>query len=59
MGLLYLISALVLGAAFLFFAVRLRQQATPKAAMKLFSYSITYLTLLFAAMAGDVLVRFH
>jgi protoheme IX farnesyltransferase len=59
MGLLYLVSALVLGAAFLFFAVRLRQQATPKAAMKLFSYSITYLTLLFAAMAGDVLVRFH
>ena len=31
----------------------------PKAAMRLFQYSITYLTLLFAAMAGDVLVRFH
>ena len=37
----------------------LRQQATPRAAMRLFTYSITYLTLLFAAMAGDVLVRFH
>ena len=59
MGVLYLASALVLGAVFLVYAVRLRQLATPKAAMRLFQYSITYLTLLFAAMAGDVLVRFH
>jgi protoheme IX farnesyltransferase len=59
MGVLYLVSALLLGAVFLLYAVRLRQQATPRAAMKLFTYSITYLTLLFAAMAGDVLVRFH
>src|SRR5580704_2360481 len=59
MGALYLASALVLGAVFLVYAVRLRQLATPKAAMRLFQYSITYLTLLFAAMAGDVLVRFH
>jgi heme O synthase-like polyprenyltransferase len=27
--------------------------------MALFRYSITYLSLLFVAMAGDVLVRFH
>jgi protoheme IX farnesyltransferase len=59
MGALYLASALVLGTVFLLYAVRLRQLATPKAAMRLFQYSITYLTLLFAAMAGDVLVRFH
>jgi protoheme IX farnesyltransferase len=59
MGAVYLASALVLGAVFLVYAVRLRQLATPKAAMRLFQYSITYLTLLFAAMAGDVLVRFH
>ena len=59
MGALYLASALVLGAVFLVYAVRLRQLATPKAAMRLFKYSITYLTLLFAAMAGDVLLRFH
>jgi protoheme IX farnesyltransferase len=59
MGVLYLVSALVLGAVFLGYAIRLRQTATPRAAMKLFSYSITYLTLLFVAMAGDVLVRFH
>ncbi|HEY5250569.1 MAG TPA: heme o synthase [Acidimicrobiales bacterium] len=59
MGVLYVVSAAVLGAIFLGYAVRLRQLATPKAAMRLFQYSITYLTLLFAAMAGDVLVRFH
>ncbi|HVC72019.1 MAG TPA: heme o synthase [Acidimicrobiales bacterium] len=59
MGLLYLVSALALGAGFLLYALRLRRQPTVRAAMKLFSYSITYLTLLFAAMAGDVLVRFH
>ncbi|MGA2519794.1 MAG: heme o synthase [Acidimicrobiales bacterium] len=59
MGALYLVSALVLGAVFLVFALRLRSQESTKAAMALFRYSITYLTLLFAAMAGDVLVRFH
>jgi protoheme IX farnesyltransferase len=59
MGVLYVVSAAVLGAVFFGYAVRLRQLTTPKAAMRLFQYSITYLTLLFAAMAGDVLVRFH
>jgi protoheme IX farnesyltransferase len=59
MGALYTSAAVVLGALFLFYAVRLRRRATPRAAMTLFTYSITYLTLLFAAMAGDVLVRFH
>ena len=59
MGLLYVVSAAVLGALFVVYAVRLWQTATPKSAMRLFQYSITYLTLLFAAMAGDVLVRFH
>jgi protoheme IX farnesyltransferase len=59
MGPLYLVAALVLGALFLVHAVRLRREETPRAAMALFRYSITYLTLLFVAMAGDVLVRFH
>ncbi|HXQ76186.1 MAG TPA: heme o synthase [Acidimicrobiales bacterium] len=59
MGLLYVVSAAVLGAGFIVYAVRLRRLSTPRAAMRLFQYSITYLTLLFAAMAGDVLVRFH
>ncbi|MHB8681397.1 MAG: heme o synthase [Acidimicrobiales bacterium] len=59
MGALYLAAAIVLGALFLVHALRLRREETPRAAMALFRYSITYLTLLFAAMAGDVLVRFH
>ena len=33
------------------------RRATPKAAMQLFSYSITYLTLLFVVMAVDVFVQ--
>jgi protoheme IX farnesyltransferase len=57
MGPLYLASALILGAVFLAYAVRLERRATPRGAMALFKYSISYLTLLFAAMAGDVL--FH
>jgi protoheme IX farnesyltransferase len=59
MGPLYLVGALVLGALFVVMALRLRRDQTPRAAMALFRYSITYLTLLFVAMAGDVLVRFH
>ena len=31
---------------------------TPPLAMRLFTYSITYLTLLWAAMAVDVLVQY-
>ncbi len=59
MGILYLASALVLGAIFVLNALRLLREQSPKAAMRLFHYSITYLTMLFVAMAGDVLVRFH
>jgi heme o synthase len=59
MGPVYLVGALVLGALFVLFAWRLRRDQTPRAAMALFRYSITYLTLLFVAMAGDVLIRFH
>jgi len=37
-------------------AARMWVQATPKASMQLFSYSITYLTLLFIIMAVDVFI---
>ena len=57
MGNLYLISAIVLGGAFTWFAVRLLRAPDAKRAMKVFTYSITYITLLFGAMAVDVLVR--
>jgi protoheme IX farnesyltransferase len=59
MGPVYLVGALLLGALFIVFALRLRRDQTPRAAMALFRYSITYLTLLFVAMAGDILIRFH
>jgi protoheme IX farnesyltransferase len=56
MGHLYLGSAIVLGAIFTAFAARLLRDTTPKAAMRLFGWSITYITLLFGAMALDQLV---
>jgi protoheme IX farnesyltransferase len=56
LGWLYVAAAAVLGAGFLVMAGRLWVRATPKASMQLFSYSITYLTLLFVAMAADVFV---
>jgi len=57
MGLLYTVPAVVLGGVFFFQALELRRTATPAQAMRLFNYSISYLTLLFAAMAVDQLVR--
>jgi heme o synthase len=54
LGTIYIVSASVLGVVFLALAVRLWRRATPKAAMQLFSYSITYLTLLFVLMAVDI-----
>src|SRR3954452_4803586 len=57
MGGLYLTSAIVLGAVFTVFAVQLLRRSTPKAAIRLFSWSITYVTLLFGAIALDQLLR--
>jgi protoheme IX farnesyltransferase len=59
MGELYLVAALGLGAVFTWYAVRLLRAAEPDAAaaaMRLFSWSITYVTLLFGAMAVDRLI---
>jgi protoheme IX farnesyltransferase len=57
MGALYTAAAVGLGAVFLFFAVQLLRNPTAPVAMRLFSWSITYVTLLFGAMALDQLVR--
>jgi protoheme IX farnesyltransferase len=57
LGAIYVVSASVLGVMFVALAIRLLRRATPKAAMQLFSYSITYLTLLFVLMAVDVFTR--
>jgi protoheme IX farnesyltransferase len=56
MGSIYLGAALALGALFTWHAWRLSRDATAQRAMKLFGYSITYVSLLFAAMAIDQLM---
>lgn len=57
LGWIYGIAALVSGGLFVMGAAQLVLRATPERAMKLFHYSNTYLSLLFVAIAVDVLVR--
>jgi len=58
MGLIYLVAAVALGGLFVWYALRLRRDvADGRAAIRLFRYSISYLTLLFAAVAVDSLLR--
>jgi len=56
MGWLYLATALGLGGVFIALAVRLWRRPEAAVAWDLFRYSITYLALLFAAMAADRLI---
>jgi protoheme IX farnesyltransferase len=56
MGPIYLVAAVVLGAMFTWKAVQLARSRQPELAMGLFKYSITYITLLFGAMAADQLL---
>ncbi len=56
LGAIYWLSAVVLGAAFCGLAIRLCLKRTEARAMQLFHWSITYVTLLFGAMALDQLV---
>jgi protoheme IX farnesyltransferase len=58
MGAIYVGAALLLGGGFTWLAVDLLRTESTKVAMRLFTYSITYITLLFAAMALDVVVRY-
>ena len=55
MGVIYLASALALGAVFTAFALAVRRDPSEGTAMRLFTYSITYITLLFGAIVVDVL----
>jgi protoheme IX farnesyltransferase len=64
LGWIYALSATILGGAFTYMALRLYQHARigtadVAEAMRLFHYSISYLTGLFVLMAVDVLVRGH
>jgi protoheme IX farnesyltransferase len=56
MGTIYLAAAVALGAVFTWKAVKLARSHVPDSAMGLFKYSITYITLLFGAMAADQLL---
>ncbi len=56
LGWIYTIAAVLLGAGFLLATVALARLRTAAASMRVFTYSITYVTVLFAAMALDVLV---
>ena len=61
-GVLYLVAAVALGAAFLWRAYALWRQGTAPEestaqAIRLYRYSITYLAVLFAAVALDTMVR--
>jgi protoheme IX farnesyltransferase len=57
MGDIYIAAALVLGAVFTWRVVGLLRDSSPQAAMRVFTWSITYITLLFGAIALDELVR--
>jgi protoheme IX farnesyltransferase len=57
MGWIYGVAAVVLGAVFTAYAVQLLRTGSTAVAMRLFTWSITYVTLLFGAMAADELVR--
>jgi protoheme IX farnesyltransferase len=60
MGVVFWVVALVAGGLYVADAIRLRRDGgTAKAAMRLFKYSITYVTVIFAAMAVDVFVHVH
>ena len=58
MGPIYLAAAVGLGAAFLWYALRVQRHVTDgRAAIGLFRFSISYLTLLFVAIAADSIIR--
>jgi protoheme IX farnesyltransferase len=57
MGALYLAAAVALGGAFIWRALELRRDLTGRRAIRLFSFSNTYLALLFCAMALDAVIR--
>ncbi len=52
-GLIYLVSAVLLGLGFIYYAVLMMRNKDNKTAMKTFVYSIVYITLLFAALLID------
>ncbi len=58
LGWIYGITAVVLGAIFMWGTYALGKNPTPSASMRLFGFSITYVTLLFGSMMLDVFVEY-
>ncbi|MAT06491.1 MAG: protoheme IX farnesyltransferase [Acidimicrobiaceae bacterium] len=56
LGALYAVTAVVLGAAFLASTIVLAKRPSPAMSMRVFGFSITYVTVLFGAMTLDVLL---
>jgi heme o synthase len=56
MGLLFLAGSLILGGLFLFQALAMARERTDARAVRLYRYSISYLTALFALIAVDVIL---
>ncbi len=52
-GLIYLVTAIVLGGKFLYYAIRLRSDEGVELPMQVFRYSINYLMFLYAALLID------
>ena len=52
-GWIYAVSAVILGAVFLYWSIEILREKNPKAPMETFKYSINYLLLLFIAMLAD------
>ncbi len=57
-GLIYLVSAVLLGLGFIYYAVLMMRKKDNRTAMKTFVYSIVYITLLFAALLIDHYLSF-
>jgi heme o synthase len=57
LGWIYTVTAVVLGATFIGATVLLGRAPTPAASMRVFGFSITYVTVLFGAMTLDVIAR--
>jgi len=57
-GLIYLVTAVILGAVFLYYAVKIYLDYSDQLARKTFRFSIFYLTVLFSVLLVDHYVRF-
>jgi protoheme IX farnesyltransferase len=56
LGLIYSVAAVVLGGLFLGSTIALAARPSPAMSMRVFAFSITYVTVLFGAMTLDVLI---